>query len=237
MKSIILFFKRLFGIANASTQQMMNKMDKNIDLASHAQVLLQQQKDSKVKVIHLRNTAISEKKALEQKLFKAKTSYEAIELIIVEDFSYPEAKKDATYRQNILNSVHQGPLLLETIESLEKGIQLKSDTINILINNIGTLERNTMTLEHKLDMLKTRDATAQAKIEIFTPIAAEQYFNLEKLTEIVDSKEVQAETAEEIYNMDQPITATREEVDAEAFKQKVLMKHKKISKPDAKKDK
>ena len=221
MKTFLLWLKRLFGIAEATTLQAMKNSDKKVDIVAHANLLIQKQKDQSKIITESRNGVIAQQKALELDLKKKETRLDNITKVIIADSKLDEKEKDATYRQRVRTAAHEGPLLVQSIELIKENLIVTEKTLENFITNSGIIDRNIMSITHQLELLKSRAALASAKNQAYTQVEADSYFNLAKLEEIVESKEIEADTNEAIHNLDN-LTVQEDSISADSFVQSIL---------------
>lgn len=202
MKTFILFLKRLFGIANAATLKAIAESDKNIDIEAHANVLIGNEKECRNNIINSRNELIYQQKSLQKSLEKLEERYNNIVSIIIADSKKPEEEKSSYYKQQVKTAAHEGPFIIQSIELTKENLQFIEKSLETIVQNLGTVDRNILTITHKLELLKSRNTIAAIKNQTYTRIKADEYFNLDKLEEIVDTKEIQASTNESIYVLD-----------------------------------
>ncbi len=219
MKTFLLWIKRLFGIAEATTLQAMKNSDKKVDIVAHANLLIQKQKDQSKIITESRNGVIAQQKALELDLKKKETRLDNITKVIIADSKLDE--KDTTYRQRVRTAAHEGPLLVQSIELIKENLIVTEKTLENFITNSGIIDRNIMSITHQLELLKSRAALASAKNQAYTQVEADSYFNLAKLEEIVESKEIEADTNEAIHNLDN-LTVQEDSISADSFVQSIL---------------
>lgn len=223
MKTFILLFKRLFGIAAATTNKMIEEADQKVDIQAHAAMLIKKNKEDSVKVLAARNNAITRKHEVLSRIEKKEKRYQMIVAAIIEDSLQKEDfERSAKYIDNLHSITHEGPLLEMSIK-LDKDILEKTkQEIDLLIVNAGKLERNLMTVQYQLDALVSQNALAESKLQIFSVDKADAYFNLEKLQEIVDKKEINANATEEAYDLDHNEGLAETPVNADEFSKRIL---------------
>ena len=104
---------------------------------------------------------------------------------------------------------------------IKENLIVTEKTLENFITNSGIIDRNIMSITHQLELLKSRAALASAKNQAYTQVEADSYFNLAKLEEIVESKEIEADTNEAIHNLDN-LTVQEDSISADSFVQSIL---------------
>lgn len=193
---------RMTASAGAAIDSAVAEADKKVDIELHANRLLQQQKDSKQAIVDSRNKLITQKVGVEKEIANKQARLERIQNIIIADQDKKESEKTEAYKQQYLTAIHEGPLLLSSINLLNTSLETLELSVQKAIANTGKLDRNIMTIESQLRDIKIRNELANIKLNTYTIAEANTYFNLEKLEELVNEKEVRADSAEEIFNLD-----------------------------------
>ncbi len=224
--SIAKFINRFFSSANVKAHAAMEKADQKIDIQQHASYLLAQQKENEVKVTNSRNTLIKQQQTLLKNIETKQNRLDLIEKIVIADQDKPKREKTTDYTQKFLTAIHEGPLLQQSINSMKLNLEVVNNAIDKTIEDLGKIERNTITIESRLETLKTKDTLATIKSTTYTISEANHYFSIEKLEAIVENKEVEANTAEKIFEMDSPLSL-ESEVTSNDFIKSVLAKNSK----------
>lgn len=224
-------FSASFG---ATVDAAVAEADKKVDIELHANRLLQQQKNSKLSVVESRNKLITQKVGIEKELADKQARLTRIQNIIIANQDKDEASKTESYKQQYLTAIHEGPLLVSSINLLKSSLEALQASIQKSITNTGKLDRNIMTIESQLRDLKIRNELANIKLNTYTTTEADNYFNLEKLEELVTDKEIRADSAEEIFNLDHGSIDEDLPSSTEDFVKSVLKADKKAKKETAK---
>lgn len=195
-------WSRISASFGASVDAAVAEADKKVDIELHANRLLQQQKNSKQSLVDSRNKLITQKVGVEKEIAVKQERLTRIQNIIIADQDKDEASKSEAYKQQYLTAIHEGPLLVTSINLLKNSLETLTASIQKSVANTGKLDRNIMTIESQLRDIKIRNELANIKLNTYTVAEANTYFNLEKLEELVNDKEVRADSAEEIFNLD-----------------------------------
>lgn len=224
MKTFLLFLKRLFGIAEASTNAMIAKSDKKVNIEEHANLLLAKQNEQRDNIIKSRNSLIEQQKILELDYQKKDKRLKDIKSVIIASSKQDKDLLTTNQIQGIKTAAHEGPLIVQSLALISSNLEYINTSIDNVVINVGIIDRNIMTIKHQLEMLKTRDVIANVKSKVYTVVDADSYFNLAKLEEIVDSKEASSNAKEAIFNLDHNTTGQLQEdtLSADAFMKDVL---------------
>lgn len=224
--SIAKFINRFFSSANVKAHAIMEEADQKIDIQQHASYLLAQQKENEIKVTKSRNALIKQQQTLLKTIETKQHRLDLIEKIVIADQDKPKREKTTDYTQKFLTAIHEGPLLQQSINSMKLNLEAVNSAIDKTIEDLGKIERNTITIESRLETLKTKDTLATIKSATYTITEANHYFSIEKLEAIVETKEVEANTSEKIFEMDSPLSL-ESEVTSNDFIKSVLAKNSK----------
>ena len=221
-------WKRFCEMFSANTQKAVDKADKNINIETYARQLLNEQKQNKTTIEKHRNEIIRQREACKLQLSKMQERLTRIKRTIIVDSQTEEGAKSVAHKQQVLTAAHEGAIITEQIGQYEEQIKRLDTAFDKSLINLGIVERNTLSLESRLNNITFRDTMAKIKLATYTVEQTENYFSLEKLDEIVDSNEVDANTAEAIHELEMPDAAAQVTTSANDFMQQVLSEKDKI---------
>lgn len=214
--------QRMSEVFGATVDKKVEAADKNIDIETYARRLLAQQRENHVKIESHRNELVRQQKEHEAQIAKSTARLKRIKDVVLHFSKLPDNEKTVAQQQQVLTAAHEGSLLEEQVAMLEGQIVNIQNAINKTVVNLGVVQRNTLSLESRLNNITFRNTMAKIKLATYTVEQTDTYFSLEKLDEIVDGKEVDANTAEAIHNLDNPELFQTAPTSAEDFLKKVL---------------